>query len=139
MFRNVVLVLISHPLLVPPGVCLCGAGCTQGGESRFCGGHFADASLASCFEGVKTNLHSFHGRRDVPNGDQCPPCCPGNQKTDHSKLVERSSAAVPAWAAAVNVVSFYVNTPSTERIHVAATLLWPSVQPIYITLCTLVI
>ena len=74
----------------------------------------------------------------MPTGDQCPPNCPGNEKTDHSKLVEKSPS-VPVWAAAICLLSFDVDTSSGQRIHMAASLLQPSAQPIYITLCTLVI
>ncbi len=138
MFRNLILVLVAYPLLMPPGMCSCGAVQREGGESRFCDGQCADSGLTSRFERAKSNGCSCNGRHGVPTGDQCPPNCPGNEKTDHSKLVEQDPP-VMVWAAAIYLLSFYVDTSSGQRIHTAASLLQPSAPPIYITLCTLVI
>jgi hypothetical protein len=138
MLRNLVLVLVMYPLLTPPGVCQCGAVHREGGESWFCNGQCGDTGVASRFEQAKTNCLSCNGRHDVPTGHQCPPGCPGNQKVDHSKLVEQSSTVLVG-ATAIYVLSCDVDTSSGQRIHTAAFLLQPSAQPIYITLCTLVI
>jgi len=138
MLQNLILVLVTYPLLMPPGVCLCGAVHREGGESRFCNGQCADTGVASRFEQAKTNCRCCNGRHDVPTGDQCPPGCPGNQKADHSKLVEQSRTA-PVGATAIYVLSFDVATSLGQRIHTAASVLQPSAEPIYITLCALVI
>ncbi len=138
MLRNLILVLVAYPLLMPPGMCLCGAVRRVGGEFRFCNGQCADTGVASRFERAKTNCCSCNGRHGVPTGDQCPPNCPGNEKTDHSKLVEQSPT-VPVAAAAIYVLSFHVDTSSGQRIQTVASPLSPSARPIYITLCTLVI
>jgi len=53
-------------------------------------------------------------------------------------LVEQSPT-VPDAAAAIYLLSFYGDTSLGQRIHTAASLLQPSAQPIYITLCALVI
>jgi hypothetical protein len=138
MLRKLVLVLVTYPLLMPPGMCLCGAVAREDGESRFCNGQCADTGVASRFERAKTNCRSCNGTHGVPTGDQCPPNCPGNEKTDHSKLVEQSPT-VPVGTAAINPVSFWVDLSSDQRTRTVASLLQPSAQPIYITLCTLVI
>ena len=138
MLRNLIFVLVAYPLLMPPGMCVCGAVCREGGESRFCNCQCADPGVASRFERAKTNCCSCNGRHGVPTGGQCPPSCPGNEKTDHSKLVEHSPT-VPAAAAAIYLLSFCIDTSLGHRIHTAACLLQPSAPPIYITLCTLVI
>jgi hypothetical protein len=138
MLRKLVLVLIISPLLTPPGMCMCGAVHREGGESRFCNGQCADTGVASRFERAKTNCCSCNGRHGVPTGDQCPPNCPGNEKTDHSKLLEQSPT-VPVATAAISLLSFDVDTSSGQRIQTVASLLPPSAQPIYITLCTLVV
>jgi hypothetical protein len=137
MLRNFVLVLVAYPLLMPPGMCMCGAARRERGESRFCSSHCADRGVASCF-GQATSNCSCNGRHGVPTSNQCPSSCPGNEKTDHSKLVEQGPT-VPVWATAINPVSFRVDTSSGQRIQTAVSLLPPSAQPIYITLCTLVI
>ena len=138
MFRKLVLVWVVYTLLTPPGVCTCGAVRREGGESRFCNNEFADTGLASHFERAKTNGRPCSGRHGVPNGDQCPPGCPGNQKTDHSKFAEQSPV-VPDCGTAIYLPTLCVDTFSVQRIQTTASLLPPSAQPIYITLCTLLI
>lgn len=138
MFRNLILVMVIYPLLMPPGVCTCGAVWSEGGESQPCYGRSADTSLATRYEWARPNSRARHGGHGVPTGDQCPPNCPANQKTDHSKLVEQSSV-LAVWAAAIGPLSFDVDRSSGQHVRTADSLLRPSAQPLYITLCTLVI
>ena len=138
MLRNLILALIVYPLLMPPGMCLCGAARGEGGESRFCNGPCAEPYPASHCERAKTNCRSCNGRHGVPSSERCPPSCPGNDKADHSKLVEHGPT-VPVASATIAPVSFCVDLFSGQRLHTATSLWQPSARPIYITLCTLVI
>ena len=123
---------------MPPGMCLCGAVRREGGQSRFCGDRRAETGVAPRFERVKTTCRSCNGKQGVPTGEQCPPNCPGNEKTDHSKFVEQSPT-VPLGAVTISVLRFDVDTSSGQRIPTAASLVPLAARPIYITLCTLVI
>ena len=136
MFRKIILGLVTYPLLMPPGVCLCGRTRWEGGESWPCSVPRAVAGPAERPARAKTSGHPWI-ERGAPSEDECPPNCPGNEKTDHSKLVERGPAA-PVWAA-ICLLNFSVGTSSGERIQAAVSLFQPSARPIYITLCTLVI
>ena len=139
MLRNLILVLVSYPLLMPPGMCMCGAACREGGEVRFCNGRCADPGVAARFEWAKTTDRSCNHRHDVPTDDRCSPNCPGNENTDHSKLVLQSPT-VPVALAAIRLPSVDVDTSSGQRLPAAASSLFqPSAQPIYLTLCTLVV
>ena len=138
MLRNFVLIVVIYPLLMSPGMCLCEAVNRDGGGSCCCNDERGDTGSASSIERASTAYCLCHGRHHVPTDNQCPPSCPGNQKCDHSKVVGQSRSVMVS-AAAINVVSFCVDLPSAQRIHMAASPVQPSAQPIYITLCTLVI
>ena len=132
MFRNLILLLVTYPLLMPSGMCFCGAVRGRGDSSRIVECRDARASLDPCCEGTKVNCRS--------TDEQCPPSCPANKKADHSKLADKSQELAAAWAAASTSLSFCVDISSTgQRIPTATPLSQPSTQPIYIRLCSLVI
>ena len=138
MFRDFVLIVVIYPLLMSPGMCLCEAVNRDDGGSCFCNDECAVTDSASCIERASTAYCLCHGRHHVPTDKQCPPSCPGNQATDHSKVVGPNRSMLVS-AAAINLVSYCVDLRSQQRIHTAASPVQPSAQPIYITLCTLVI
>jgi hypothetical protein len=138
MLRYSVLVLVAYPLLMPTGMCMCGTLREASDESQFCNGPCAVTVATSCFAAAKPHCGACSGRHSVPGGDRCPPNCPANQNTDHSKLVE-PGFVMPVATLAVCLPRFDIGMSSGLPNGAAVFHLQPPSQPIYITLCALVI
>src|SRR4051794_40446097 len=138
MLRKVGLILAAYSLLMPPGVCFCGAFSANGAKTQLatdaCTGH----SSSVCADGTE---HACPGvvKPKGPCSGKCPISCPGHQKTSYLKLVGRYVPTTFLSAANDRVSYLRYETSSFQCMRTAATLLPPSARPIYLTLCTLVI
>lgn len=137
MLRSLFLPLIIYPLLMPPGVCLCGFGGLEG-RQRLSANHKGDGaeSIASGRRAGHDCCSSLCGHGG-PSHRHCPPACPANEKADHAKLLARGIAAAD-WAAAIPRASFDVDPAGGRPIASSSLLKRPS-RPVYLTLCTLLI
>jgi hypothetical protein len=140
MFQRVVLLLIAYPLLLPPGMCFCGAVRDREGESQatVCGRPHA-CSFPHCDQ-TKINSDPCSGRHGEPTDRQCPPSCPASKQADHSKLAEKVAerwSVATVWVAAIVPQAFGVDTTAGQPPQAPAFLSRPLGGPLYITLCTL--
>lgn len=140
MFRRVVLFLVAYPLLLPSGMCICGAVRDHGGQLRQSAcSHPQSCVLPHCHPSEVPN-----GRcgvaPGVPTDRQCPPSCPASKQADHSKLAEKPAEKWPVvtvWSSPVVPPTFRVDTVPGERSEVAALVSPPLAAPLYIALRTL--
>jgi hypothetical protein len=130
MFRHVVLLLVAYPLLLPPGMCICGT-------VRLSEYGHADSSLPRCGQ-TKINCHPCSDSHGMPTEKQCPPSCPASKQADHSKLAEKRPV-VTAWAAAIIPQTVCVDAFPSPRLPLPSFLSQPLAEPLYITLCMLLI
>ncbi len=136
MFRHVILLLVAYPLLLPPGMCICGAVRDRDGGSRLSQyGHLSSCSAAHCDQ-TKINEDPCGGMHGTPTDRQCPPGCPASKQADHSKLAE-NRPMVMVWGTAIVPQTFDVDAISGPRLPAPSFLSQPLAEPIYITLCTL--
>jgi hypothetical protein len=140
MFRRVVLFLVAYPLLLPPGMCICGAAQDREDHSRQSAcGHRHSCTFAGCRESqLCSNLCSV--TPGVPADDQCPPSCPASKQADHSRLAEKPAekwSVVTVWASAIVPPAPCVAAVSGERLELASLLSAPPAAPLYIALRTL--
>jgi hypothetical protein len=137
MFRNVVLLLVTYPLLMPPGVCMCGSE-SGGGKSCLSDCRCGQSCSGSGCGGGGLHCDCCGGNHGMPTDDRCPPSCPAQKNADHSKWTD-SGPAVTVATVASPPLSFYVDGSAGQRIQALAFHWQPPAQPLYITLCTLVI
>jgi hypothetical protein len=136
MFRQIVLLLVAYPLLLPPGMCICGAMGARDGRRRLSPeGRSHGCSLGHC---GRKNVSSdpCGGAHGVPTDKQCPPSCPASKQADHSKLADRRPVAT-VYAAAVTPQTFCVDVFAERRLSTPSMVSLPPAEPIYIALCTL--
>ncbi len=132
MFRQVVLLLVAYPLLLPPGMCICGAGRDRDDESRLSQyGRPHACSLPPCGQ-TKIKGDLCGGTHGVPADEQCPPSCPASKQADHSKLAEKAAEKWPVvtvWAAAIVPQTFSVDAIPGHRIQAPSFLSRPLAAP----------
>ncbi|MGO8752819.1 MAG: hypothetical protein ACLQNE_43305 [Thermoguttaceae bacterium] len=138
MLRTVIRLLLTGSLLMPPGICICQVAQGNGNESRGSDHWCADCCPIARCEGTKDCCGLCGCGQAFPSNERCPPNCPANKKVDHSKLAEKGPPTTGS-AVAINPLVHHVDLSSGRRIHAVRFLPEPSAQPIYITLCTLVI
>jgi hypothetical protein len=144
MFRALVLLLAGWPLLMPPGMCVCqfaragyvaprcsDCGCADKQED--------DSCTDRCCECDPANSDPL-GDQDVPNDDeQYPPGCPANKKADHSKLLEQHRPLLAVTELPPTPLPLYLDLASCQRFDAPSFAPQPPGQPIYLTLCSLLI
>jgi hypothetical protein len=138
MFRRVVLFLVAYPLLLPPGMCICGAAGDREGGSAACG-HRHACLAADCHRGPSCG-NRCGATPATPGDDQCPPSCPASKRADHSRLAEKPGPKWPVvtvWAPAIAPPASYAITVPAGRLEVASLLSPRPAAPLYIALCTL--
>jgi hypothetical protein len=140
MFRRVVLLLVAYPLLLPPGMCFCGAVRDREGDfqAAVCGRPHA-CSFPHCDQ-TKINSDPCGGTHGAPSDGQCPPSCPASKRADHSKLAEKVTekwSVATVWAAAVVPQTFGVDATAGAQLQAPSLLSQSLAAPLYIALCTL--
>ena len=141
LFRVLVFLLASWPVLLPPGVCICGLvrGNTASGHSPRCqcavehdescsfskDQHEAVCSVACC------------GCQDGSTECPCPLVCPANRSVDHSWLSESQPPVMSPEAVAS--LAFCCDLTAGIRLGDHDSPAPTFDRPIYLALCTLLI
>lgn len=142
LFRALVFLLAGWPLLMPPGMCVCqfvragdvaprSSECSCGDEDEdFCPGPGCDRDSANC---------GPCGDEGAPAKESYPPGCPANKKTDHSKLLEQHRQLLAVTEVAPTPLPAYLDLASGQRLDALSPAPQPPGQPLYLTLCSLLV
>jgi hypothetical protein len=134
MFRLLIVIAAVWPLLMPPGMCLCqltrGADVTSGCTEQSCV-HDDDDECCCPSEGDRVQYPC------APTEEQHSPCCPASKKMDDSKMLQRYQSPGSA-ALTAAPLPFFVAPSSGQRLNGPSSPVPPD-QPVYLTLCMLLI
>src|SRR5439155_8500107 len=130
------------PLLMPPGMCICqivrAGECPPPCSQRPCADDQDDSFADLRCDRETANCCGPCGNRGEPANEECPPGCPANEKTDHSRPLERHEPA-GAVGVAATPLPLFLDLSSRQCLHAPAFSSQPSDRPIYLALCPLLL